>query len=111
MSDLIKRNDAIDTVRMYHFYALNADEREQAILDIPSADSTECVCCEYRVGDACCYSDVDKDRPQGEWKNYKDEHRCSACGEVVIGDWYCDDEWYSYCPNCGADMRGDKDDY
>lgn len=45
----------------------------------------------------------------GEWENYKDEHRCSECGEVVIGDWY-DDEWYDYCPNCGADMRGGKDD-
>ena len=43
-------------------------------------------------------------RPQGKWENYKDEHRCSECGEVVIGDWY-DFEWYDYCPHCGADMR------
>ena len=47
---------------------------------------------------------VRADRPQGEWQNYKDEHRCSECGEVVIGDWY-DDEWYDYCPNCGAKMK------
>ena len=38
MSDLIRREDAIDIVKMHHFYALNADERAQAILDIPSAD-------------------------------------------------------------------------
>lgn len=43
-------------------------------------------------------------RPQGKWESYKDEHRCSECGEVVIGDWY-DFEWYDYCPYCGADMR------
>lgn len=44
-------------------------------------------------------------RAEGEWENYKDEHRCSECGEVVIGDWY-DDEWYDYCPNCGSRMKG-----
>lgn len=29
------------------------------------ADTEECTCCEYRVGDECCYSDVDvkADRP------------------------------------------------
>lgn len=41
---------------------------------------------------------------EGEWENYKDEHRCTACGEVVIGDWY-DFDWYYYCPNCGARMN------
>ena len=42
---------------------------------------------------------------RGEWKNYKDEHYCTNCGEVVIGDWYDEDDWYDFCPNCGADMR------
>ncbi len=41
----------------------------------------------------------------GKWINYKDEHRCSCCGEVVTGDWFYEDDAYSYCPNCGADMR------
>ena len=27
---------------------------------LPSAE-TECTCCEYRVGDLCCYSDVKTD--------------------------------------------------
>jgi len=47
--------------------------------------------------------------PQGEWINYKDEHTCSVCKEVVIGDWY-EDEWYDFCPNCGARMKGADDD-
>ena len=50
------------------------------------------------------------DRPQGEWENYKDEHRCSHCGEVVIDDWHDTDDWYDFCPNCGARMKGADDE-
>lgn len=55
---------------------------------------------------------VNADRPReiGHWKNYKDEHCCSVCGEVVIDDWYSDDDWYNFCPNCGAEMRGADDE-
>ena len=54
----------------------------------------------------------DADRPQGEWieerandADFISWHRwkCSVCG-----DW----QTYGtprYCPNCGADMRGDND--
>ena len=47
---------------------------------------------------------------RGEWKNYKDEHYCTNCGGVVIGDWYDEDDWYDFCPNCGAEMRGADDE-
>jgi len=91
--DLIKRADAIEALGEEPYVWTDDDEFAQgersqwiddvsAIKAVPSAD-----------------------RPQGEWENYKDEHRCSECGEVVIGDWY-DDEWYDYCPNCGAKMKG-----
>lgn len=40
----------------------------------------------------------------GKWINYKDEHRCSCCGEAITGDWFYEDDAYSYCPNCGARM-------
>lgn len=30
-------------------------------------------------------------------------HRCSECGLTIVTG------WYHYCPNCGADMRGEKD--
>lgn len=47
---------------------------------------------------------------RGEWRNYKDEHTCSVCKEVVIGDWYYKYEWYDFCPNCGAHMKGADDE-
>ena len=42
------------------------------------------------------------DRPKGEWiKN--DDFTCSECGyRMIVGDGA-----YNFCPNCGADMRGD----
>lgn len=49
------------------------------------------------------------DRPQGEWLNYKDEHTCSICKEVVIDDWYYEYEWYDFCPHCGTRMKGADD--
>jgi len=56
------------------------------------------------------------DRPQGEWERVSadkyvqhayhyyrcSKYRCSKCGYDHIGK-------TNYCPNCGADMRGDND--
>ena len=38
--------------------------------------------------------------PKEEW--YGHEAKCSVCGGVTIDD-------NNYCPNCGADMRGEKE--
>ena len=45
---------------------------------------------------------------EGQYADYHPHHawRCSECGEHVIE---IDTPWYKYCPNCGADMRGEKD--
>lgn len=43
---------------------------------------------------------------RGEWKvdeTHDYEPYCSLCGHEPIAG-----EKYNYCPNCGADMRGDK---
>ena len=90
MSDLIRRSDAIEVAYQLRRKP-NDDEWDwwlRSFNAIPSAD-----------------------RPQGEWENYKDEHRCSHCGEVVIDDWYDTDDWYDFCPNCGARMKGVDDEH
>lgn len=48
------------------------------------------------------------DRPQGEWiynGNFcgLNHHKCSLCGEEEF-------RMSDYCPNCGADMRGEDND-
>ena len=57
-------------------------------------------------------------RPKGEWIYCEDDcgndgYRCDKCGYHVPWDYshksiYFIEE-YNYCPNCGADMRGEQD--
>ena len=51
-----------------------------------------------------------KDRPKGGWLSADDDHiKCSVCGEYGIhNDWYECNYYTPFCPNCGADMRGEK---
>lgn len=48
------------------------------------------------------------ERPQGEWnkcfdkKDYFIGWKCSRCEKICKGI-------YNYCPNCGADMREEKE--
>ena len=58
---------------------------------------------------------------RGHWKHSEsplgwqdvDVAVCSVCGEEwVLDEWDIKEfsQWNNYCPNCGADMRGDKSD-
>lgn len=45
---------------------------------------------------------------RGEWIEHEYEMECPQCGYF----WnYCDNdtERFNYCPNCGCDMRGERD--
>lgn len=88
--DLIKRGDAIKAIEAEEclgYVECQSEWLYDHINAIPSAD-----------------------RPQGEWIDYKDEHTCSVCKEVVIDDWYYEYEWYDFCPHCGASMKGADDE-
>lgn len=61
------------------------------------------------------------ERKRGEWVETSESigweevecAECSVCGKtLVLGDYTMDDIKfdYNYCPNCGADMRGDTDE-
>ena len=79
--DLIKREDAKVAVMWGNgLDGSVVDDICEKIDAIPSADSSECVCCEYRIGDACCYSDVDikEDRPQECINSIRDAF-CDDC--------------------------------
>ena len=55
------------------------------------------------------------ERKRGEWIQQRDEYwgvfwfNCSVCGQKPPNDQF-GQEWHSnFCPNCGADMRGDAE--
>ena len=53
------------------------------------------------------------ERPQGEWVKHKKIRGfvyCGNCKDVYIDEeWLADGKW-SFCPNCGSDMRGAVND-
>ena len=101
MDDLISRQDAIDALMEIldepnHAEFLYTDEICKALERLPSAEPG---------------------RKKGEW-NTHDVVKILASGKVLDGFMQCtvcgcifDDHSteYYYCPNCGADCRGEED--
>ena len=51
---------------------------------------------------------IEPEREKGEWVyNSPVTMKCNRCG-LVIKDW----DWHRFkiCPNCGADLRGERDE-
>ena len=90
MSDLIRREDAIEALYKYSFVSKDVIERE--IKAIPSAD-----------------------RPQGKWIEHWYPQfdvagiECSICSKDVPY-WERNYDMPNYCPNCGARMKGADDE-
>ena len=100
MSDLIRREDAIEAIEeLPNAYNGWSDAYDKAYIigtleEVPSAD-----------------------RPQGEWivnmPNY--ESICSVCGAKETDFIYGTEMWYGlgeskFCPSCGARMKGADDE-
>lgn len=53
------------------------------------------------------------ERKHGKWKRrivdngFNADWKCSECGYKVMSDFFD----FNFCPNCGADMRGEDDGY
>ena len=87
-------------------------------LMIWSAVLTERSAFKYDVADAPTIAQPE--RKTGRWKGYNSDRldwqrddgspifiSCSECFEIVMNN--CAGHW-NFCPNCGADMRGESDD-
>ena len=133
MSDLIERDRAIAVIDRCKHRLQGQGSTYEIMLDmiktIPSAEPTwtsvlaelherfDALEKEIRRASAEMSAVIraNTDRPKGEWMPYeaylgKDreysvtEHKCSLCGYL----W--GEPEYRYCPNCGADMRGERAD-
>ena len=51
------------------------------------------------------------ERKRGKWRHYEGYLTCSECGTEYDDDIMtnCCDDVPKFCPNCGADMRGEQD--
>ena len=107
MNDLISRQAAIDAINDSHFpgapyvdTGINIALR--IIHDLPSVQP------ERKTGKWIKeHIDItDKEHP----KSFR-FHRCSVCNHVAAPALFVDEEkWLSYCPHCGAYMKGGEDD-
>ena len=89
MAEYINKQEAIETVAFYLEDPDGVDHALQSIKGIPAADV----------------------QPVKHGKNLNEEwpslFECSVC-HWSCWDTYCGDtDIYNYCPNCGADMRGE----
>lgn len=98
MSDLIRREDVRAFIKKWGDI-LTADALAELVDNLPSADITqteECQECQAATNRILCKMY----RPHGEWRNNRNgTFTCDQCG--------CKHSKSNYCPNCGADMRGE----
>lgn len=99
MSDLISRNALLEEFKKCHI-SFNGTPMEESDMMI-SYRSLARVINKQQTVEA-------KSVVHGEWieskgVNYWFAHTCSICGEF-------EDFEYNFCPNCGCDMRGGKND-
>ena len=85
MSDLIKRNDALEAIKIAEL-GQEYDEVE----NVPSVDAVP-VRHGYNVRD-----------------DYPSLFECSICGWEDYDTYTGDTATYNYCPNCGARMDGER---
>ena len=104
MSDLISRKGVVNWLENYKFenYASVGHEKEYNFIEnlikgIQNEPTVEA-------------------RPSGKWRKYEDIDcvefiKCSVCDGIFYdGDNDTFDRPYNFCPNCGADMRGGKNE-
>ena len=126
-TDLISKQEAINIAKdllikmaEYHQYnqAINNYCAELGKLSSvqPEADEWCTTCKEYDHEKHCCprfrkvirmtVQDIEE-RKKGTWIWDGDCFICSECGTVF--NWWARSQCSNYCPNCGADMRGEQE--
>lgn len=102
MRDLIDRQQAIDAIR--NIKAIKGTSDDKILLIDKAEAQTELM----------MLPSTEPVRMKGKWVHCDDgsiSYRCSLCGKHQYGNYseIFSGEFY-FCPNCGADMRGEEDE-
>lgn len=100
MSDLIRRQDAIDAIKKPHGGCYTEEAKGFAVyqvLSVPAIDAVEVVHGEW----------IEKWRfkPNGNPYHIIGDMECSVCHSNMLGRYYS-----RYCPHCGAKMEVEQND-
>lgn len=69
------------------------------------------ICFDHTLDDIDAQPTIVPERKKGKWIPQEDEEgyplgcACSECGKSYV----MPDGWAYYCPNCGAEMRGEEE--
>lgn len=107
MSDLISRKALCDDLREYkvHPVPISSDESEVKGYN-DGIDLAISVIAEF--------PSAEPERKKGKWIEQDDGwdgvyYECSCCKEAfTLLDGTPSDNLYNFCPNCGADLRGER---
>ena len=104
MNDLIKREDAIDTI--WDYWKMRIDVLP---MDAKDYSRTKAAFLEHNAALRSAIKDVPcVDRSQGKWTRHYTNLICSECEGLVVG--YIAHQEPPYCPYCGSRMKGAKDE-
>ena len=92
--------------RIYYFNKSSWDEANAIIDNAPAVEAftKEDMSGAYNEGYAC--GSRESERPKGEWIDHEKHIECNHCRVWFLKDYLIRK---SFCPNCGADMRGDQE--
>ena len=114
--DLISRNAAIDAADRADYTGLAiedvkkvTDEVVKELKRLPPAQPEVLACGE---GELSAQPEREKghwiDKTDPDWDGEWDDWQCSCCGSLITSMARNLNGLYLYCPNCGADMRGEN---
>ena len=82
------------------YYLIKAENQAKHIQDLEARNSKQ--------------STIEPERKTGRWIKldihaHLADHKCTACSQECYVPTCMGEPMYNFCPNCGADMRGEQD--